>query len=75
MEPINKEVPNEEIELLFDDEYLKEGGAATIAYAKLQFTHMSDFEREELKNALLKYCELDTLAMIMIVEAWQDLMT
>lgn len=73
LEPINKEIPNEEIELLFDDEYLKEGGAATIAYAKLQFTHMSDFEREELKKALLKYCELDTLAMVMIVEAWQNI--
>lgn len=74
LEPINKEAPDEEIELLFDDEYLKEGGAATIAYAKLQFTHMSDFEREELKKALLKYCELDTLAMVMIVEAWQDML-
>ena len=63
---------SDEIELLFEDEYLKEGGAATIAYAKLQFTHMSDFEREELRKALLKYCELDTLAMVMIVEAWRD---
>ncbi len=44
------------IELLFDDEYLKEGGAATIAYAKLQFTYISDFEREARGKALLKYC-------------------
>lgn len=73
LEPINKDVPNEEIELLFDDEYLKEGGAATIAYTKLQFMHISDFERNELRNALLKYCELDTLAMVMIVEAWLDI--
>ncbi|MGQ3890713.1 DUF2779 domain-containing protein [Legionella sp. CNM-4043-24] len=73
LEPINKEASDEEIELLFEDEYLKEGGAATIAYAKLQFTHMSDFERKELKKALLKYCELDTLAMVMIVEAWLDM--
>ncbi|CZG55232.1 Domain of uncharacterised function(DUF2779) [Legionella pneumophila] len=73
LEPINKEIPNEEIELLFDDEYLKEGGAATIAYAKLQFTHMSHFERKELKKSLLKYCELDTLAMVFLVEAWVDL--
>jgi len=73
LEPINKGVPDEKIELLFEDEYLKEGGAATIAYAKLQFTHMSDFEREELRKALLKYCELDTLAMVMIVEEWQDM--
>ncbi|HAT9402013.1 TPA: DUF2779 domain-containing protein [Legionella pneumophila subsp. pneumophila] len=73
LEPIDKELPDEEIELLFDDEYLKEGGAATIAYAKLQFTIMSNFEREELRKALLKYCELDTLAMVMIVEAWKNM--
>lgn len=72
LDPINKDAPNDEIELLFEDEYLKEGGAATIAYAKLQFTQMSDFEREELRKALLKYCELDTLAMVMLVEAWQN---
>jgi len=71
LEPINQDMPDDNTERLFDDEYLKEGGAATIAYAKLQFTHMSDFEREELRKALLKYCELDTLAMLMIVEAWQ----
>jgi hypothetical protein len=75
LEPINKEVPDEKIELLFDDEYLKEGGAATIAYAKLQFTHMSEFERKQLRKALLQYCELDTLAMVMIVEAWRDMVT
>lgn len=74
LDPINKDSPDEELELLFEDEYLKEGGAATIAYAKLQFTHMSQFEREELKKALLKYCELDTLAMVMIVEAWNDML-
>ncbi|VEG92538.1 hypothetical protein [Legionella spiritensis] len=70
LDPINKEAPNEEIELLFENEFLKEGGgAATIVYAKLQFTYMSQFERQELRKALLKYCELDTLAMVMIVEA------
>jgi hypothetical protein len=74
LDPINKDVPNEEIELLFDEEELKEGGAAMIAYSKLQFTHMHSFERAELKSALLRYCELDTLAMVMIVEAWQDML-
>ena len=43
-----------------------------MAYARMQFEVMSDYEREELKRALLKYCELDTLAMVMIVEAWRD---
>jgi len=43
-----------------------------MAYARMQFEVMSHYEREELKRALLKYCELDTLAMVMIVEAWID---
>ena len=28
-------------------------------------------ERGEIESALLKYCELDTLAMVMIVEAFR----
>lgn len=68
--PINKDISDEDAPLLFDNTDLKEGGAATIAYAKLQFTNMSNFERDELRNALLRYCELDTLAMVMIIEAW-----
>jgi len=73
LEPINKEIGNAKCELLFEDNKLKEGGAATIAYMKMQFTQMSVEERKSLKNALLKYCELDTLAMAMIVEAWFDM--
>lgn len=71
--PINKDISDESASLLFDSNDLKEGGAATIAYAKLQFTEMSDGERKELRNALLRYCELDTLAMVMIIEAWIDM--
>jgi hypothetical protein len=40
------------------------------AYGKLQYEDMSDLEREKLNTALFKYCELDTLAMVMIYEAW-----
>lgn len=58
--------------LLYADDELKDGGAALTAYAKLQFTEMSDYEREELKEALLKYCELDTFAMVMIFEGLQS---
>ncbi len=54
-------MPDETVELLFDDDELNQDGAATIAYAKLQYTHMSDFERNELRKALLRYCELDML--------------
>jgi hypothetical protein len=47
---------------------IKDGGAALTAFGKVQYTNMSEMERELIKNALLKYCELDTLAMVMIWE-------
>ncbi|WP_282111450.1 DUF2779 domain-containing protein [Maribacter stanieri] len=47
---------------------IADGGAALTAYAKLQYVDMDDKERTEITNALLKYCELDTLAMVMIFE-------
>jgi hypothetical protein len=37
------------------------------AYAKLQYGH-DQKERDEITQGLLKYCELDTLAMVMIYE-------
>ena len=52
---------------------LKDGGAAMTAYARMQFEEMSDYEHNELKNSLLKYCELDTMAMVMIYEAWREM--
>lgn len=55
-----------------EDEELADGGAAMMAYAKMQFSEMSEKEREFYRNALLKYCELDTLAMVMIYEGWKD---
>ena len=67
------DLSEEKIELLFHDDKLKEGGSASIAYARMQFTEMTNQERTELRSALLKYCELDTLAMVMIVEAWIDM--
>lgn len=53
---------------------IAEGGAALIAYAKLQFTDMTTKEREELNRGLLKYCELDTLAMVMVYEHLVELL-
>ena len=60
--------------LLSDNDELKDGGAAMTAYARMQFEQMGDYERDELTNSLLKYCELDTFAMVMIYEAWVDLL-
>lgn len=67
-----QDAPEEIDELLSEDDSLANGGAALTAYAKIQFTEMSDYEREELRSALLKYCELDTFAMVVIYESWLD---
>ncbi len=55
-----------------DAEGLADGGAAMMAYAKMQFTEMSKEERAFYHKALLHYCELDTMAMVMIYEGWKD---
>lgn len=55
-------------ENISDMENIADGGAALTAYAKLQYVDMSQKERDELTTGLLKYCELDTLAMVMIYE-------
>ena len=47
---------------------INDGGAALTAYGKIQYTNMSDMERGQIATSLLKYCELDTLAMVMIYE-------
>jgi hypothetical protein len=62
----------DEIDRMFEDEVIGNGGAALMAYAMMQFTEMGDVERERIREALLRYCELDTLAMVMIVEAWNN---
>jgi len=49
---------------------LHHGGTAISAYARLQFQETDPLEREAIEQALLRYCELDTLAMVMVVQAW-----
>ncbi|MGL1936699.1 MAG: DUF2779 domain-containing protein [Fibrobacterales bacterium] len=71
--PMFDGVSDLDIELLSSDPSLADGGAAMTAYARMQFSEMSDAEREEVRKALLKYCELDTLAMVMIYEGWMEM--
>lgn len=52
---------------------LKDGGAAMTAYARMQYTRMSDDERQAIIQGLYNYCELDTLAMVMLFEEWRYL--
>lgn len=62
----------ESLDRLYGEEELADGGAAMMAYAKMQFTEMSNEEREKVTQALLRYCELDTLAMVMLWEGWKN---
>jgi hypothetical protein len=58
---------------LSEIEDIDNGGAALTAYGKLQYTDMTEAEVDELSSALLKFCELDTLAMVMIFEHFKEL--
>lgn len=51
-------------------EAINQGGAASNAYLRLQFEDLSDADREALRKGLLRYCELDTLAMGFVLQSW-----
>jgi hypothetical protein len=63
-------IPKNQVAKFMTDDNLSGGGAALTAYAKMQFTEMSEIERELVIKGLLRYCELDTLAMVIIYEYW-----
>jgi hypothetical protein len=72
--PIHAEGSNEIMDEIFTDEEagIADGGAAMIAFARMQFSEMNQEERARIQAALLRYCELDTFAMVMIYEAFKD---
>lgn len=74
LEPLFKDVDQDLLDTLMSDEDIEiaDGGAAMTAYAKIQFTQMAEEERKIIQNSLLRYCELDTLAMVMIYEHWKN---
>lgn len=75
LDPLFKNIDPEmwrRVERLYADDEIREGGAASTAYARMQFTQMDNAEREEIISALLRYCELDTLAMVMIWQYWTE---
>jgi hypothetical protein len=52
---------------------IAEGGAAMTAWSRLMFMDVAEAERTATIRALRRYCELDTLAMVMIWEHWREL--
>lgn len=59
-------------ERMFHDEAIGNGGAAMMAWAYMQFGEMRDEEREAISRGLKMYCELDTLAMVMLWEGMRE---
>ena len=51
-------------ELGYDDLEIQDGGLAAQAYARMVFVETDWVERERLREALLRYCARDTLAML-----------
>ncbi len=62
---------NEDSEDISGDMQVNNGGLALSAYGKMQFTNISSTDRSILSKALLRYCELDTMAMVFILEYFQ----
>jgi len=76
LDPVGFGIPDEseDVEIELDSgERITEGGTAMMAWARMQFDDVPEDERQEVFNALLKYCELDTLAMAMIHQHWEYL--
>lgn len=67
------DLDDDNVEEFLMGDRLADGGAAMTAYAMMQFTEMSDVERNRIVEGLLKYCELDTLAMVFLWEYFQSL--
>lgn len=51
-----------------DEGAINQGGLAMTAYNFTQFSGLSAEERTSIEQALLRYCELDTLAMVILVQ-------
>ncbi|NGP86805.1 DUF2779 domain-containing protein [Fodinibius halophilus] len=54
------------------DSPIRRGTEAMVVYGKLRATEFRDEQVQAYQHALLKYCELDTLAMVMIYQHWKN---
>jgi hypothetical protein len=66
-------VSDDELDFIEESEEINNGGAALVAYSKLQYSTMTDEERKAITGALKSYCELDTLAMVMLHQAFMEI--
>jgi len=63
-------------DLLMDSEEFKigRGTEAMVAFARTLGGTLDSSELKRIRKNLLRYCELDTLAMLMIYEHWKKLL-
>jgi hypothetical protein len=54
---------------------IAEGGTASIEYLRVTFNDVAEKDRQHVREQLEKYCALDTLAMVWIVEKLRGLVT
>jgi len=55
-----------------DIQVVSNGGHAIVVYDAIQNRMVNSTEQNQLQISLKKYCELDTLAMAMLVQAWNE---
>ncbi len=54
-----------------EDDVVNGGTDAMRAYLRIRFDYLlNDKQKEEIKNQLLNYCKLDTMAMVIIAHHW-----
>jgi hypothetical protein len=54
-----------------EDDVVNQGTAAMRAYSRIRFDDsLSNKQKDELRNQLLQYCKLDTMAMVIIGYHW-----
>ena len=59
-------------ELSYDGMAINDGGIASVAYESL-LTEENFITIQEIKEQLLEYCKLDTLAMVKILEKLENI--
>ncbi len=69
-----QEYDPETLDLLVRDfDNLADGGSAMTAYNYLQFSEIPEGQRQSIRDSLFRYCELDTMAMVMLLEGWKEM--
>jgi len=72
---IKKVLPALVPEFSYADMEIGDGMTASNEYARVTFGQVTQEDREQVREGLLKYCHLDTLAMIKIIQALRALIS